>query len=468
MEFFLKFSTCKPVFKMLPVMKQRNVRGVWMKRVFWILLLVVSTAGSVFCEEVKERSGCNVCGMYIDIYHHTAAELVSKDGLRQQTCGMACLLRIVQDEGGPEAFASIKVRGWEGKELLNGDGATYVIGSRVIPDMIPNIIAFRSKKEAEDFLDREGGELLDFHQALSAVSPMGMTMPTRVKAAVLPAKGAFGIGVGSMYMIMDEVMIGSTGVDPAVFASGKMTMTPKEMSSRGEMLMMNYGLADDLTLSAAVSYLEKEMQMYTMSGVQTKNNSGISDMNLTLRYNLWRDTYFSKFFTVMAETTLPTGEFTTEWTNMPGLQLGTGDFSFTGGLLYTQRYRNIWLHGLASYTRKLENGDNYKFGDESRAGLALHYTPNYDLMFGLELDGLHQAENENNGVSVVNTGGERSNLSGVVDWRFLTALGGNFSLRMTAGLPVYEDLNYQGNTVALGGGYFVNCSISFKRRFRSS
>lgn len=438
-----------------------------MRRIIFGIAIVLLSASNIYCGEATGRIGCRVCGMYIDVYHDTAAELIFKDGRKQQTCGMACLLRIVQDEGGPGAFSSIKVRDWQSKELVDGEHAKYVIGSRVIPDMIPNIIAFANEKDAVTFMSREGGELLDFHQALNAVSPMGMTMPTRIKAAVLPSKGAFGIGVGSMYMVMDEVMVGSTSVDPAVFASGKM-MSPKEMNSRGEMVMLNYGLADDLTLSAGVSYIEKEMQMYRMSGsaVQTNHNSGISDLNLALRYNLWRDDYFSKFFTVLAETTLPTGEFTTEWLNIPGLQLGTGDFSFTAGLLYSYRYRNIWLHGLASYTQQLENSDNYKFGDKSRVGVALHYTPNYDLMLGLELDGLHQGKNENNGVDVVNSGGDRSNLSGVVDWRFLTALGGNFSLRATAGLPVYEDLNYLGNSVALGGGYFMNLSISFKRRFR--
>jgi hypothetical protein len=248
-------------------------------------------------------------------------------------------------------------------------------------------------------------------------------------------------------------------------------MGPKEMKSSGEMLMANYGLADTLTLSVKASYLEKEMEMYTMGGrlVQEKKNSGPGDILVSLRYNLWRDNYFSRFLTVLAGTSLPTGDFDTEFLTSPGMQLGTGDFTFTGGLLASQRIGKFWLHGLTSYTHKLENSDDYQFGDEVRLGAALHYTPNYDLMVGLELDGVWQDENEWRDVEVGNTGGFRSVLSAVADWKFLTALGGNFSLRPSAGFALYEDLNHapagMGEAAQLGGGYFVSAAIIFKRRF---
>lgn len=124
---------------------------------------------------------------------------------------------------------------------------------------------------------------------------------------------------------------------------------------------------------------------------------------------------------------------------------------------------------MASYTHKLENSDNFKFGDETRARLAAHYTPNYDLMLGLETDIVNYDENEYNGNDIGNSGGVRSNLTGVASWRFLTALGGNFNLRLTTGLPLYEDLNHASNmgaeAVQLGGGWFSRVAINFKRRY---
>ncbi len=448
-----------------------------MKRFFAVtlVLLCALSSHSLYAAEQNDRAGCTVCGMYLDVYQKTAAQGQLSGKGATHTCGVVCLLRVVQDAGGPEAFSAIKVRDWHNGRLVAAKDATYVIGSDVIPDMLPSLIAFADKVEAEAFRAAQGGEILDFNLALNAISPMGMTMPTKIKAAVLPPQGAFGIGLGYMYMSMDTVKLGSSSVEPENFIKrpGQM-MGPKKMESSGEMLMANYGLSDDLTLSLSAKYLERKMQMYTMGGnaITTSKHTGLSDLSLGLRYNMWHNTHYSRFFTLLAETTLPSGDFEMEWLNSPGMQLGTGDFTFTGGLLYSQRYKNIWFHGLTSYTTKRENSDDYKFGDEAKIGAALHYTPNYDLMLGLEIDGVHYEKNEYQGNEIGNTGGFRSNLSGVIDWRFLTALGGNFSLRTSAGLPIYEDLNHAKSgmveSVQLGGGYFVNVSINFKRRYSDS
>jgi len=66
-------------------------------------------------------------------------------------------------------------------------------------------------------------------------------------------------------------------------------------------------------------------------------------------------------------------------------------------------------------------------------------------------------------------GGTRTNLTFVADWRFLTALGGNFSVRASIGLPIYEDLNHQRvgarEQVQLGGGFYSSIVINFATRF---
>ena len=47
---------------------------------------------------------------------------------------------------------------------------------------------------------------MSFTQALLSISPMGMTMPTRINPAVPPPRGVMGVGVGYMYMNMDALM----------------------------------------------------------------------------------------------------------------------------------------------------------------------------------------------------------------------------------------------------------------------
>jgi nitrous oxide reductase accessory protein NosL len=419
-----------------------------------------------------ERQGCSICGMYIDQFHNTSSELTLKSGKKVATCGVACMLRLINDQGGPEAFSSIEVHDWTSKELTPAAEATYVIGSKIVPDMMPNIIAFKVREDAEAFKAKEGGEMLNFTQALLSISPMGMTMPTRIKTAVVAPRGSLAAGVGYMHMTMDKVKLGSESVDPLDFVKrpGQM-MGPKKMTVDSEMLMVTYGLTDDLSLGVTASYLEKKMESYRSGGAvtDTTKNFGFGDMDLTLRYNLWKNTYYSKFFTLLAGTTLPTGNFKPQFITMPGLQIGTGDFSFTGGLLYSHRYKNFWFHYLTSYTTMLENGDKYKFGDTARVGAALHYTPNYDIMVGLEVDGASLAKDEYLGNKLANTGGFKSNLSGVAEWKFMTALGGTFSVRGAGGVPIYEDLNHYrvglSEKAKLGGGYFVSGSINYSRRF---
>ncbi|MEJ2695975.1 MAG: nitrous oxide reductase accessory protein NosL [Candidatus Sulfobium sp.] len=414
-----------------------------MKRFLMFIVVLLLIAPQPIQAANRTRPGCRVCGMYIDQYHNTSTQLTLKNGEKVETCGVSCMLRVVNDEGGPDAFSSIMVHDWKSKALIPAETATYVIGSRTVPDMIPNIIAFGTRAEAENFRLKEGGQIIDFTQALLSISPMGMTIPTRIKTAVLPPKGAFGAGISYMNMTMDKV----------------------------KLLMVNYGLTDNLALGVASSYLEKKMEVYKMGGKQTETqrNSGFGDINITVRYNLWKNVFYSKFFSLLAGTTLPTGDFREKYISMPGLQTGAGALAFTGGLLFSNRYRNFWFHYLASYTARFENSDNYRFGDTAHMGAAVHYTPNYDLMAGLELDAVYCAKDKYRGENVGNTGGLQTNLAGVVDWKFITAYGGNFSLRLTAGMPVYEDFNHYSmgtaEKVKLGGGYFGSAMISFKRRF---
>ena len=240
-------------------------------------------------------------------------------------------------------------------------------------------------------------------------------------------------------------------------------MIPKKMEASGPMLMANYGITDRLSVTAKISDLDKIMtSTMRMSGAEkVTKHKGISDLELKAVYNLWRDDYYSKFFSLMGNATLPTGEFDTTFRTMPGLQLGTGSVDFGGGLLGSVSFGDFWLHGEASHLVNPENGDDYKFGNVSKLGAALHYTPNYDLMLGLEVDATDTGKNESFGVKVQNSGGRAIMLTGVASWRFLSAFGGNFSLNGSYGLPLYEDVNLYG----LGTDYVATAMLNFKHRF---
>ena len=433
-----------------------------------VLLLIFTAATAVVA---AERQSCHLCGMYIDQYQQTAAYLIDKEGRETATCGVADMIRFVEDSGGPDAFTSIQVTDWNSGQKIAASSATYVIGSDLVPDMIPNVIAFSTKEGAEQFIKEHGGATMSFTQALLSISPMGMTMPTRIHQAVPPAQGALGVGVGYMYMNMDDLMIGSDSVSFAEYrARTGNKMGPKDMTSKGPMFMFSYGITDKLSTMIKASYLDKEMvmQMFMMgkTSTTTTRSSGLTDIDVNLRYNIWRDTYYSKFFSLMGGVTIPTGEFdeSPSRRKMPGLQLGIGTFGYYGGLLASARYGDFWFHTEVSYTVNPENSDDYNFGDVAKIGLAAHYTPNPDFMIGLETDytDTDKDKDKYQGGVIDHTGGKKAMAAVISNWRFLTAWGGNFNLKVSAGVPYYQDVNAYG----LGTNYFANAMISFKRRIQ--
>ncbi|MHB1014925.1 MAG: nitrous oxide reductase accessory protein NosL [Desulfurivibrionaceae bacterium] len=378
------------------------------------------------------------------------------------------MLRLVSDAGGVEAFASVVVHDWVSGKEIAAAGATYVIGSDMVPDMIPNIIVFADQDGAKKFISEHGGQSLTFSQALLAVSPMGMTMPNRVNSAVPPPMGSVSAGAGYMAMVKDDLMMGSNKVSTAQFLAATAGLSPmpmisKKMEASGPMLMANYGITDRLSLTAKISDLDKTMtSAMRMGGAErVTEHKGISDLELKMVYNLWRDDYYSKFVSLMGNMTLPTGDFDPTFRTMPGLQLGTGSLDLGGGLLGSIRFGDFWLHGEMSYLANRENGDDYKFGDVRKLGAALHYTPNYDLMLGLELDATDTGKNESFGAKVQNSGGREVMLTGVASWRVFSAFGGNFSLNGSYGRPLYEDVNLYG----LGTDYVATAMLNFKHRF---
>lgn len=424
----------------------------------------------------EKREECKVCGMYIDQYLRSSGELVHKGGSKEHTCGVACLLRILEDEGINE-FTSITVHDWSTGKVLDARNASYSIGSRVIPDMIPNFIAFETKDAAEAFKEKKGGQVVNFMQAMQLISPRGQTVPFRLQTAVTTGKGSFGMGMGFGYLRRDRVLLGSDGQDPGDFIAGRAQQprAPRRAESFGQSIFFNYGITDRLAVLLNQPYFERETSQFnknlTTGGITTTgaDENGFGDLDLRFRYNLWRSEVQDKWLTIIATTSLPTGEFHQELIDSPALQTGAGAPSFGGGLLYSYNYRNLWVHSSATYTGRLKNGDDYKFGNEAAAGLALHYAPDYSYMFGVEFDTLYGEKNELRGVKVGNTGGTRANVSFVGDWRFLNALGGNFTLRGAIGFPMYENLNSQTvgprEQVQLGGGYFANLALNFAGRF---
>ena len=482
----------------------RTKTMLWMVLLFQLLLVPTGVVADeqqmkpvmVSPHDHEKRPSCRVCGMWIDQYIKTAGVVTYKDDSKEYTCGVACLLREVEDVGGISELKSAKVTDWVSGELVDADVATYVVGSKVIPDMLPNYIAFAKRDEAEAFAAKEGGEVIDFSVAFQDSSPVGTTAPFRIRTAVTPGAGNFSVGMVYGYTEKNRVKNGSNGIDAGEFiqANRGQAQAPDDVKIHSQAITFNYSPTDSLALFMNIPMAERRTHTLAQTAPNQAqrfnetiaDESGIGDILLEGRYNFWHSTRYDQFASLLLGTTLPTGEF--EGTRAfnarvgrdlvargPALQSGKETATFTGGLLYSQRWKDIWLHASALYNANPENDDQFKFGDVVTGGLALHYTPNYDLMVGIELDSSYTQKNEDMGYKVGNSGGVVTNLAFVGDWRFLNAFGGNFKLRGSLGLPVYEDLNSQQinyvsngprslTQVQAGDGFFGNLAVQWTFR----
>jgi hypothetical protein len=288
--------------------------------------------------------------------------------------------------------------------------------------------------------------------------------------------------------------MGTSSSEPYDFITNNRAQpkAPEAAQSMQQSLFFNYSPLDSIALFMNVPFFERMQKTLVRTpstgaiDTAVARENGFGDINLEGRYNFWHSTFYSQFATLLIRTNLPTGQFNGDRTydavsrrylmaTGPGLQLGMETATVGGGFLYSQRWKDFWFHGSAIYDFNSENHDDYKFGDVFTVGAALHYTPNYDLMVGLEADVSYVWRDEDMGYKIGNTGGTRSNLAFVFDWRFLNAFGGNFKLRGSIGFPVYENLNYREminptsrqpfNQVQLGGGFFTNLAITWTTRF---
>ncbi len=461
-----------------------------------LLLIPFATVAqdAVVVEEAREdeRPSCRVCGMWIDQYERTAGTVIYQDGSKEFTCGVACALREVDEVGGPGELEAFLVRDWNTGEDIDGVTAHYVIGSDLIPDMMPNYIAFETRREAEAFAAEHGGEVITFQTAMEDLSPRGNTVPFRIRTAVTPPQGVIGTAPIYGYLRRDRVKVGSNISQSGtnfIRSNPAQPAAPESIQVNKAGWVLNYSLTDRLAVFLNIPWFDKRLERQVRDfrtgtiRMDVRHSSGIGDIPIEFRYNLWRNDFADKFFTILLGTSLPTGYFDNRRVfnpiagreiidAPPSMHIGKGTATFKGGLLYSERWKDFWMHLNAIYQVNPENSDDYAFGDQLLGGIALHYTPNYDLLVGIEADAAYAQKNEDRGIPVDNTGGVRSNVAFVLDWRFLNAFGGNFKLRSSVGLPVYEDLNFNPvrgprgpfTQAQLGGGFFANLAISFSIR----
>jgi copper chaperone NosL len=109
---------------------------------------------------------CTVCGMPPANYPNNRAQVMTMDKKTLHFCSGHCLVNFLADPAkyaGPEAkpmgvWATVYPEGM----YDYAGGLFYVTGSKVQGPMGPEPFAFRTKKQAEEFMAKEGGSIVSF------------------------------------------------------------------------------------------------------------------------------------------------------------------------------------------------------------------------------------------------------------------------------------------------------------------
>ena len=141
-------------------------------------LCVIVCAGCARQDEPRHESAregvsfakCTMCGM-----NSGASEgrfiVDFEDGERIDACSGPCAASVVAKH--PSAIYKLQVYGHDTGRLIDGKGASYVLGADRIPEgsMAPAVFAFGSPEAARAFVAEHGGRVSSLAEVLAMARP---------------------------------------------------------------------------------------------------------------------------------------------------------------------------------------------------------------------------------------------------------------------------------------------------------
>ena len=339
--------------------------------------------------------------------------------------------------------------------------------------------------------------LLLIHPAASAYVGLccgkcGGNMPMNIPGGGVPETYEFRLKVTPMYMRMDGLRDGTDSVStksllgmPVMggMATGKFMAAPTDMDMRMLNLTAGYSFSDRFFAGLMLMYKDNSMDMLFNSMMQTltgmdgyaMESSGIADTMVMTKYRLYADdpliprSQVSFLFAL----SVPTGSINQKNEEHPlamrqgeqlpyGMQLGSGTFDPTIGLLYQGSSSPWWWGVNGSYTARLyDNSRDYHLGDEMRLDTYAMYQMRHDFLVQAQLNARYQGrirgemDEAASGESGRTTQGDPTSPYMSPLWdpdnyggkQVLATLGFQWQplplhiVDFTVGVPLYQDLN---------------------------
>lgn len=246
----------------------------------------------------------------------------------------------------------------------------------------------------------------------------GGNMPMNIPGGGIPETKEFRVKLSPMFMSMDGLLNGGDTVAasdllgmPVMMGNptGKFMAVPTSMDMRMTNLAVGYSFTD--TLFGAVMFMHKDndmnMRFNSMMTSMTRQNdftmksSGLADTMLMGKYRLFTNDPLvpTRQASLLFGLNLPTGSIDERNRNHPlamrqtelqpyGMQLGSGTFDPTIGLLYQGSSSPYWWGANAQSTLRLYDNDrDYRLGNEVRLDLYGMHQFRANLLAQVQLNG---------------------------------------------------------------------------------
>ncbi len=249
----------------------------------------------------------------------------------------------------------------------------------------------------------------------------GGNMPMNIPGGGIPETHEWRIKLSPTYMRMEGLRDGTNNVSPNSLLgmpvmmgqpTGKFMATPTDMDMSMLNLTLGYSISDDFFAGAMLMWKKNAMDMQfnsTMQGLTGKSGftmktDGLADTMLMAKYRLFSDDPLipTRQVSLLLGLSLPTGSINQKNSEHPvdlrqneqapyGMQLGSGTFDPTIGLLYQGSASPWWWGANSAYTARLyDNKRDYRPGNEFRLDLYGMFQVRYDFLLQAQLNGHYQ------------------------------------------------------------------------------
>jgi hypothetical protein len=315
----------------------------------------------------------------------------------------------------------------------------------------------------------------------------GGNMPMNIPGGGIPETAEFRFKLNPSYMRMDGLASGTHDLDAASLlgspGAGLYMAVPDSMDMTMVNLSAGYSFTDDFFAGLMFMWMDKRMDMTFNTAMATATgqpgytmtSQGMGDTMLMTKYRLFADDPLipTRQASLLVGVSLPTGSINEKNGDHPlavrkgeslpyGMQLGSGTFDPTLGLLYQGSASPWWWGANVTGTWRLyDNPRNYRLGN--RQGLDLYAMRQFraDALWDVQVNAAHEGDiggvmdDYASGASGHATPGDPTSGPMTPLWR-TTSYGGT-KVHATAGLqwqprqfqildlafqvPVYQNLN---------------------------